>query len=126
MFASVLGASHALERKQPQHTALHVLTAEEIAAIHDECEKTCGHDVNLETSSMCITNCETEIYQCVKETLPQEKKAGERDSCHDEVLAKYHRESETPKLKLRKEPQTQKSFAVTMGLAALLLAPLAH
>lgn len=64
----------------------HELTAAERKAIHDQCEKWCseGHRT---ASSTCVTDCETDMYQCRMSTLPNEM--DERKECRQRAEEKY-------------------------------------
>lgn len=55
--------------------------------IKDVCNAACTKAGEGAPSSMCITHCETDMYRCIKETLPDEM--DERKKCRKDTQAKY-------------------------------------
>lgn len=68
-------------------TAHYTVTQEDMKMIKDVCNAACTKAGGGAPSSMCITHCETDMYRCIKETLPNEM--DERKQCRKDTQAKY-------------------------------------
>lgn len=68
-------------------TAHYVVTDADRKMIKDVCDAACTKAGGGAPSSMCVTHCETDMYRCIKETLPDEM--DERKKCRKDTQAKY-------------------------------------
>lgn len=68
-------------------TVYYKVTEADMKMIKDVCDAACTKAGGGAPSSMCVTHCETDMYRCIKETLPDEM--DERKQCRKDTQAKY-------------------------------------
>jgi len=76
--------------KNSSNATLHYqVTEADMKMIKDVCNAACTKASGKDgaPSSMCITHCETDMYRCIKETLPDEM--DERKQCRKDTEEKY-------------------------------------
>jgi len=68
-------------------TVYYKVTDADRKMIKDVCNAACTKAGGGAPSSMCVTHCETDMYRCIKETLPNEM--DDRKKCRSDTQAKY-------------------------------------
>jgi hypothetical protein len=80
-------ARHDINVATKNATVHYTVTDADQKMIKDVCDAACTKAGDGAPSSMCVTHCRTEMYRCIKETLPDEM--DERKKCRADTQAKY-------------------------------------
>jgi len=80
-------ARHDINVSTTNATVHYTVTEADRKMIKDVCNAACSKAGGGSPSSMCITHCETDMYRCIKETLPDEMDT--RKKCREDTQAKY-------------------------------------
>jgi len=85
---NVTNANASKGQNNTKSMAVHyTLTKDDEKMIKDVCNAACSKAGGGAPSSMCVTHCQTDMYRCIKETLPDEM--DERKKCRKDTEAKY-------------------------------------
>jgi len=86
-FNATTKARHDVNTTSKNATVHYTVTEADRKMIKDVCDAACAKAGGGAPSSMCVTHCETDMYRCIKETLPDEM--DERKKCRADTQAKY-------------------------------------